>query len=100
MKKSRGRELASITIAATWRLNLKMPMKGLTLKNHGIRLSKLHLSSALSAKPTHQNLEKLKDFIEPVYLHQVAMGKNGNVLDASRIWIWRLRPKHRVSSHS
>jgi hypothetical protein len=43
-------------------------------------LSKLHLSSALSAKPTHQNLEKLKDFIEPVYLHQVAMGKNGKCI--------------------
>ena len=51
-----------------------------SLKNHGIRLSKLHLSSALSAKPTHQNLEKLKDFIEPVYLHQVAMGKNGKCI--------------------
>ena len=52
--------------------------KGLnSLKDHGIRLSKLHLSSALSAKPTLQNLERLKDFIEPVYLHQVAIGKNG-----------------------
>ena len=51
-----------------------------SLKNHGIRLSKLHLSSALSAKPTRQNLEKLKDFIEPVYLHQVAMGKNGKCI--------------------
>ena len=51
-----------------------------SLKNHGIRLSKLHLSSALSAKPTHHNLEKLKDFIEPVYLHQVAMGKNGKCI--------------------
>ena len=51
-----------------------------SLKNHGVRLSKLHLSSALSAKPTHQNLEKLKDFIEPVYLHQVAMGKNGKCI--------------------
>ena len=36
------------------------------LVNSGIRLSKLHLSSALKARPTDQNLQKLKDFIEPV----------------------------------
>ena len=48
-----------------------------SLINHGIRLSKLHLSSALATKPEKQNLESLKDFIEPVYLHQVALGKDG-----------------------
>lgn len=48
-----------------------------SLVNHGIRLSKLHLSSALATKPTEQNLHRLKDFIEPVYLHQVALGKDG-----------------------
>jgi hypothetical protein len=36
----------------------------------GIRLSKLHLSSALSFKPTPQNLERLRSFDEPVYFHQ------------------------------
>ena len=48
-----------------------------SLVSNGIRLSKLHLSSALTAKPTEQNIHRLKDFIEPVYLHQVALGKDG-----------------------
>ena len=48
-----------------------------SLINHEIRLSKLHLSSALTAKPNESNLHRLKDFIEPVYLHQVALGKDG-----------------------
>lgn len=37
----------------------------------GIRLSKLHLSSALKLKPTPENLDRLKSFDEPVYFHQV-----------------------------
>ena len=45
--------------------------------NRGIRLSKLHLSSALSVIPNSNNLEKLRSFVEPVYLHQVALGKEG-----------------------
>ena len=36
----------------------------------GIRLSKLHFSSALRFKPTAQNLERLRGFDEPVYFHQ------------------------------
>jgi hypothetical protein len=39
----------------------------------GIRLSKLHLSSALRFKPTPVNLERLRSFDEPVYFHQVVM---------------------------
>ena len=50
------------------------------LVNSGIRLSKLHLSSALKARPTDQNFQKLKDFIEPVYLHQVALGRDGRCI--------------------
>ncbi|WP_395747713.1 metabolite traffic protein EboE [Prosthecobacter sp.] len=37
----------------------------------GIRLSKLHFSSALKLKPTPENVEKLRAFDEPVYFHQV-----------------------------
>ena len=48
--------------------------------NNGIRLSKLHLSSALSVKPNTQTLEKLKKFVEPVYLHQVTLGKEGKCI--------------------
>lgn len=39
----------------------------------GIRLSKLHLSSALRLKPTPENRERLRSFDEPVYFHQVVM---------------------------
>lgn len=39
----------------------------------GIRLSKLHLSSALKLKPTPENLDRLKGFDEPVYFHQVVI---------------------------
>lgn len=37
----------------------------------GIRLSKLHFSSALKLAPTPANLERLQSFDEPVYFHQV-----------------------------
>jgi hypothetical protein len=47
------------------------------LMEAGIRLSKLHLSSALRAKPTSQNRNLLKSFVEDVYLHQVVVGKSG-----------------------
>ncbi len=36
----------------------------------GIRLSKVHLSSALTLQPTDENLKRLKQFDEPVYFHQ------------------------------
>ncbi|MDI1313883.1 metabolite traffic protein EboE [Prosthecobacter sp.] len=37
----------------------------------GIRISKLHFSSALKLKPTPENVAKLHAFDEPVYFHQV-----------------------------
>lgn len=40
------------------------------VKNH-IRISKLHLSSALSVVPTHAARQALQAFVDPVYLHQV-----------------------------
>ena len=49
------------------------------LKNAGIRLSKLHLSSALSARPTVENLKTLKNYTEEVYLHQVIIAQDGQV---------------------
>lgn len=41
------------------------------LVQHKIRISKVHLSSALSVAPTEAARLALKDFIDPVYLHQV-----------------------------
>lgn len=40
------------------------------IKNH-IRISKLHLSSALSVAPTAAARQALQAFVDPVYLHQV-----------------------------
>ncbi len=54
------------------------------LQNAGIRLSKLHLSSALRAEPTSENLSLLKSFVEEVYLHQVVVGKEGKVVQRYR----------------
>jgi hypothetical protein len=39
----------------------------------GIRLSKLHFSNALSLKPTPENIERLAQYDEPVYFHQVVI---------------------------
>ena len=50
------------------------------LMNSGIRLSKLHLSSALCTKPSLENLRLLDSFVEEVYLHQVVMGEKGRIL--------------------
>lgn len=41
------------------------------LDSSGIRISKLHFSSALKLKPTLENVDKLRAFDEPVYFHQV-----------------------------
>jgi hypothetical protein len=39
--------------------------------NHGIKISKIHLSSALKVSPTPEAREELKKFSDDVYLHQV-----------------------------
>ena len=51
------------------------------LQGSNIRLSKLHLSSALRAQPTEENLATLQSFVEEVYLHQVVRAKDGQVID-------------------
>jgi hypothetical protein len=43
------------------------------LKDHGIRLSKLHFSNALALAPTAENLARLASYVEPVYFHQVVI---------------------------
>ena len=44
----------------------------------GIRLSKLHLSSALRVRPDAAGRKALEAFVEPVYLHQVVVGGVGS----------------------
>ena len=46
----------------------------------GIRLSKLHFSSALRLVPTPENIMRLSQFDEPVYFHQVVMRDGENPL--------------------
>jgi hypothetical protein len=41
------------------------------LQANGIKISKLHFSSALKVKPTKKAREALLSFVEPVYFHQV-----------------------------
>ncbi|MEO7600062.1 MAG: metabolite traffic protein EboE [Opitutus sp.] len=45
----------------------------------GLRLSKVHLSSALRVKPDDVGRAALKAFVEPTYLHQVVVGNGGTV---------------------
>jgi len=44
------------------------------------RISKIHISSALSLTPTQATVEQLKEFHEPVYLHQIVAAREGEVL--------------------
>lgn len=44
----------------------------------GLRLSKLHLSSALRVRPDAVGRKALEAFAEPVYLHQVVVGRAGS----------------------
>lgn len=48
------------------------------LTRAGIRLSKLHLSSALRVKPDAAGRVAVAAFNEPVYLHQVVVGRAGS----------------------
>ncbi len=45
------------------------------LTRAGLRLSKLHLSSALRVRPDAAGRAALAAFVEPVYLHQVVVGR-------------------------
>ncbi len=51
------------------------------LQQHGIKLSKIHLSSALKLRPTREAREALAAFADDVYLHQVVVRQ----ADGSRV---------------
>jgi hypothetical protein len=44
----------------------------------GLRLSKLHLSSALRVRPDAEGRAALAAFVEPTYLHQVVVGRTNS----------------------
>jgi hypothetical protein len=50
------------------------------LRRHGIKISKLHLSSALKARPTAEARAALAQFADDVYLHQVVARVAGGQL--------------------
>lgn len=50
------------------------------LRGAGIRISKVHLSSALKLKPTAEALDRLRQFEEGVYFHQVLIAEGGKVV--------------------
>ena len=53
----------------------------LLLKNNNIKISKIHLSSALKLKPNQQTVDSLKEYQDDVYLHQViARQQNGDLI--------------------
>jgi hypothetical protein len=59
-----------------------------TFQEHGIRLSKIHLSNAIRLRPTTTSLQQLAAFAEDVYLHQVI----ARAADGSLTWFRDLAP--------
>ncbi len=49
------------------------------LRDAGIRLSKIHLSSALKLKPDDETVSRLSEFQDEVYLHQVVVREGSEV---------------------
>jgi len=54
------------------------------LKDAGIRISKIHLSSALRLQATPEARERLKSFEEDVYLHQVVIRDGDKIVQRFR----------------
>jgi sugar phosphate isomerase/epimerase len=53
-------------------IEYEQPQEGLLLfQSHGIRISKLHLSSALKVRPLPQVCKALRAFADDIYFHQV-----------------------------
>jgi hypothetical protein len=50
------------------------------LRDTGIRISKVHLSSALRLRPTGEAVERLRAFQDDVYLHQVVVSDGREVV--------------------
>ncbi len=54
------------------------------LRGAGLRISKIHLSSALKLKPDVESITRLAAFHEEVYLHQVIVQDGGEVIERFR----------------
>lgn len=55
-----------------------------SLRDAGVRISKIHLSSALRLHPAPEAVERLSAFQDEVYLHQVVVGKGGKAVNRFR----------------
>jgi hypothetical protein len=62
-------------------IEFEEPQNAITaLQNAGIKISKIHLSSALKTKPTTESRKALQKFADDVYLHQlIARNANGKL---------------------
>jgi len=71
-----------------------------TLTSNGLRISKIHLSSALSLPPTEGNVARLGTFHDDVYLHQTIIRKGTGVThrfqDIPDVLAWY--PNHRAEA--
>jgi hypothetical protein len=67
--------------ACHFAIEFEDPAQAVTqFQQHGIRLSKIHLSNALRLRPTGTSLKQLAAFAEDVYLHQVIVrGADGSL---------------------
>ncbi len=50
------------------------------IRDAGIRVSKIHISSALRLQPTSEALQRLREFQEGVYFHQVIVAQDRQIL--------------------
>jgi hypothetical protein len=77
-------------------IEFEEPQNAITaLKNAGIKISKLHLSSALKTKATKEACAVLKNFADDVYLHQV-IARDAN----SKLKFFRDLPEAFVAENS
>jgi hypothetical protein len=66
-------------------LEFEEPQNALAaFQNAGIKISKIHLSSALKCQPTIEARTKLKKFADDIYLHQVIAKKENGKLNFFR----------------
>jgi hypothetical protein len=76
-----GRHLGVNYDTCHFAVEFEQPQQALArLRDHGIKLSKIHISNALKLRPTPAAQKQLKAFQEDVYLHQVIVLQSDGTL--------------------
>jgi len=76
-----GRHLGVNYDTCHFAVEFEQPQNAIAVfQQHGIKISKIHLSNALKTNPTPEALEALKPFADDVYLHQVVARDAGGRL--------------------